>query len=140
MTETIEEMIMRHEGLRLFPYYCSAGKLTIGVGRNIDDNGITKGEALLMLNNDIAACKNDLNKCSWYTAQNEIRKNVLIDMRFNLGMSGLLGFKKMIEALESNDHKKAAVEMLDSKWALDVGDRAVELARLMDEGKEGEEF
>ena len=53
----LKDMLIRHEGLKLKPYLCTAGKLTIGVGRNIQDRGITYQEAMMLLENDIRLIK-----------------------------------------------------------------------------------
>jgi lysozyme len=132
MTETIEQMLIRHEGLRLKPYRCSAGKLTIGVGRNLDDRGITKEEALLMLAHDINDCMEDLsNNIPWCSTLSENRQYVLIDMCFNLGIGGLMGFKNTLKLIREGKYKEAAKAMLQSKWASQVGNRAVELSKIM---------
>jgi lysozyme len=102
------------------------------VGRNIEDNGITKEEALFMLDNDILRVSEELKRTfHWYRHINDVRKMVLIDMCFNLGMPRFKKFKRMIAALERTDYIDAAAEMLDSKWARQVGNRAIELADLM---------
>lgn len=128
---TVTDLIIKHEGLRLKPYRCSKGKLTIGVGRNIEDNGITENEALHLLDNDISRVTKELKRYHWYEWLPEQKKAVLIDMCFNLGLSRFKGFKKMIKAIEDRDYYRAAEEMLDSRWAGQVGDRATELADLM---------
>jgi len=136
MKETIEQMLIRHEGLRLKPYHCTSGKLTIGVGRNLDDVGIDRVEAILLLNNDIHKCEEDLDEnIGWWRNLNPERQNVLIDMCFNLGINGLLKFKNTLALIECGKYKEAANAMLQSKWAFQVGNRAIELSKIM----EGEE-
>lgn len=123
------EQLKRHEGMRLKPYKCTAGKLTIGYGRNLEDKGISKHEAELMLSNDIHEVQDELTKrLPVYFKLNQARKDALANMGFNLGVTGLLKFKKMISALESGDYNLAAAEMLDSRWASQVGQRSKELA------------
>lgn len=123
------EQLKRHEGLRLKPYYCTAGKLTIGYGRNLEDKGISENEAELMLSSDIHEVQDDLSKrLPVYSKLNQARKDALVNMAFNLGVSGLLKFKKMIAALDDEDFNLASKEMVDSKWAHQVGDRSIELA------------
>jgi len=124
-----EQLIIKHEGLRLLPYLDSVGKLTIGVGRNIDDNGISQGEAMLLLRNDITRTKEEL--LSLGLKLNGARGAALVDMLFNLGLHNFLQFKNMIMALEMKDYIVAAEEMLDSKWASQVGNRANELAEMV---------
>lgn len=131
----IEDQLILHEGLRLKPYRCTENKLTIGVGRNIEERGITATEAMFLLKNDIEAVEKELSRFDWFTKQDEIRRRVLIDMGF-MGVPRLLGFKKMIQALGADDYEKAAAEMLDSKWSRQVGGRAVRLAKMMRTGKD----
>jgi len=135
---TIEDQLILHEGLRLKPYRCTENKLTIGVGRNIEERGITATEAMFLLKNDIEAVEKELSRFDWFTKQGEIRRRVLIDMGF-MGVPRLLGFKKMIQALGADDYEKAAAEMLDSKWSRQVGGRAVRLATMMMTNKDYDE-
>lgn len=128
-------MLMRHEGLRLKPYKDTVGVLTIGYGRNLDVKGISSLEAEYLLDNDISEVLNSLEKLPWWQGLDTIRKAVIIDMAFNLGINGLLGFKKMIMAIQEGDYRKAAYEMRHSLWASQVGYRADELAVLMETGK-----
>jgi lysozyme len=135
MRESLSEVLIRHEGLRLKPYKCSARKLTIGVGRNIEDRGISEDEAMLMLRNDIAVSHTEAKSFAWYGGLCDVRKNVVISMIFNLGLPRFKLFKLMIAALECGDYEVAACEMLDSKWARQVGNRAVELSGMMRAGR-----
>lgn len=134
--DLLRKSLMLHEALKTKPYKCTAGKLTIGVGRNLDDNGITEDEALYLLNNDIENCVKDLdrNVPSW-RSHNEFRQNVLIELCFNIGINRMLGFKKMLAALQKNEYASAADEMLDSKWARQVGQRSATMAQMMRTGK-----
>ena len=138
--ESLVEQLIRHEGLRLNPYRCPTGKLTIGVGRNIEDRGITEAEAMVMLENDIAGARADVDMLleqfqidKWRL--NQARQNALINMAFNIGRRQLSGFKKMFAAIKDGNFDLAAAEMLDSKYAADVGQRAVELANQLSSGK-----
>jgi len=132
--KSIEEQLVLHEGLRLNPYRCPAGKLTIGVGRNLEDKGISMAEALFLLRNDVEEVRTQLERYPWYTQLDPVRQKVLIDMAFNLGIGGLMQFRKMLAALEAGDYGKTADEMLDSKWARQVGKRAQRLAEMMRTG------
>ena len=132
----IEEQLIRDEGLRLKPYFDTVGKLTIGIGRNLDDKGISEEEAKTLLKNDIKECEVQvLNALSWAFTMNLPRYAVLLNMCFNLGINGLLQFKNALAAMESEQWEKAATEMLDSKWAAQVGDRAVRLSKQMTTGE-----
>jgi len=136
-TDKIVEQLIKHEGLRLKPYKCTSGKLTIGIGRNLEDNGITKEEALYLLYNDIDACVIDLyREIPLIKDLNGDKQEVLVNMCFNLGINRLLKFKKFLSALKSGDFKEARKEMLNSAWAFQVGNRALELADIIYEEKE----
>lgn len=128
----LKTILKRHEGLELKPYRCSADKLTIGVGRNIEDRGITMDEAEFMLNTDIALImKEALQVLPFWNTLTPVRREVVLNMLFNLGMPRFLKFKKMLDALEKQDYTAAAFEMENSRWASQVGERAEELADMM---------
>jgi lysozyme len=134
--DRLQAMLVRHEGLRLRVYQDPLGIWTIGVGRNLEDKGITEGEALMLLEHDIEECRSDANlRFKWFVALEPARQDCLINMIFNVGMSRFLGFKKLIAALEALDFEAAAKEMEDSRWAAQVKGRAVELAQMMRSGK-----
>lgn len=135
MIDSMREQLVIHEGLRLKPYKCTAGKLTIGIGRNIEDNGISREEAYMMLDNDITRVESELRaRFAWFPHLTPIRQGVIVDMVFNLGISRFLKFKKTIAAIGSGNYKIAAKEMLDSDWAKQVGNRARTLAKQMETG------
>jgi lysozyme len=137
LLERIKEQLVRHEGLRLKPYRCTSGKLTIGYGRNLDDYGISQTEAYVLLENDIQNCEKQLldEIPEIYNPLDEVRKSVLLNMCFNLGIGGLLGFNNTLTFIGSGDWERAANGMLASKWAKQVGRRAIELSELMRKGK-----
>lgn len=148
--EVCKRLIL-HEGLRLKPYYCKNGFLSIGVGRNLIANpltekekkavgdwqhGITNNAAMMLLRTDICRC---IKLCRdnlpvWKQLDPE-RKYALIDMCFNLGISGLLKFKKMLQDMEIGNYRGAAKECLNSKYAKDVGKRAERIAKLIETGE-----
>ena len=132
----LAEQLKKHEGLRLKPYTDTVGKLTLGIGRNLEDKGITEQEALFMLNNDVNYFYTNLSKIlPWLSSIDDARQNVLVNMAFNLGVSGLLSFKNMLEECKNQQYNFASIEMLDSKWAKQVGYRAEELAEQMRTGE-----
>lgn len=136
MNEKLMYRLIEEEGMKLKPYRCPAGKLTIGVGRNLEDKGLSNEEALFLLQNDIIEAVKELKKAFlFFDSLNETRQIVLIDMCFNLGINGLKKFKKMIKALENQDFSLASKEMLSSCWAKQVGARARSLALLMETGE-----
>lgn len=121
--------IKRDETLSLSPYKDSVGKLTIGYGRNLTDEGISTDEAEFMLNNDIRAHAEALSKAlPWTNKLDPIRQAALINMCFNMGIGGLMGFKRALTMLEAGNYAGAGAAFLESKWAKQVGDRANRLA------------
>ena len=148
---TISQRLQIHEGLRLKPYFCTRGKQTIGVGRCLDTNpltaeeekvvgdwrhGITKGAAIYLLHNDIKRVYRALKKnIDFFKDLDDERQYALLDMAFNLGIHGLLQFKKMLAAMASGNYAEAAEECLNSKYAAEVGRRAERIARTIKTGK-----
>jgi lysozyme len=121
------------EGVKNRPYKDSVGKLTIGVGRNLDDVGVNDDEIDLMLENDLDEAERTVRRVlvgAWDDL-NDARKAVLCNMAFNLGFDRLSGFKKLIAAVREGRYADAADEMLTSKWAEQVGLRAVRLSAAM---------
>lgn len=128
----LSAQLRRHEGVRSKPYRDTVGKLTIGVGRNLDDVGLSEDEVQYLLDNDITRAYNDASRIvPGLATLDEDRQHVLIDMVFNLGAAGLLRFRKFLAAVERRDFAAAADEMLDSQWARQVGERAKTLAAMM---------
>ena len=127
--DRLADQLVADEGLRLKPYRCTAGKLTIGVGRNLDDVGITEVEALALLNNDIERVwSQTVRGIPWISSAPGEVQEVVANMVFNMGIAGVLGFKTTLEALKAGDYRRAAAAMLDSKWAKQVGPRAERLS------------
>ena len=130
----LKKLIIHHEGVRLAPYRCPAGKYTIGVGRNLTDNGISSQEANYMLYNDLCRVSAELdNNLDCMRVLSQQRQMAMIDMCFALGLPRFLGFKKMIGALNGGDYELAAAELLDSKWARQVGDKPGQRAHTLAE-------
>lgn len=132
----LAEQLKKHEGLRLKPYKDTVGKSTIGIGRNLEDKGITEQEALFMLNNDVDYFYTNLSKIlPWFNNIDDARQNVLVNMAFNLGVSGLMSFKNTLKLAQKGQYIAASSAMLDSKWAKQVGYRAEDLAEQMRTGE-----
>ena len=126
----IKEQLINHEGLTLKPYRCTADKLTIGVGRNIDDVGISEAEAMIMLGNDIDACVDDLwSMFADFNLFSENIQHVLVDMRFQLGPKRFRGFRMMIRAIENQDWPEMIRQMKDSAWYGQTPNRARDLIK-----------
>lgn len=133
--DALANQLVIDEGLRLKPYQDTVGKWTIGVGRNLDDVGISKPEAMMLLGADIdAACAALDKSLPWWRGMSDARQQVLANMCFNLGIERLLGFKNTLAAMQAGRYDEAANGMLASKWALQVGQRARRLADMMKKG------
>ena len=128
-------MLKRHEGLRLKPYLCTSDQLTIGYGRNLESMGISRYEAEVMLVSDIERCYNELEVFGWFSGLDIVRQEAMVDLLFNLGLPRFLGFKKMIRHLSNKEYSQAAAELLNSRYAIQVGDRANELAYMLERGE-----
>ena len=130
-----QDGIKQDEGFSAKPYKCTAGKLTIGYGRNIEDIGVSEDEAQYMLNNDISYCYNKLKAVfPFFETLSKPRQYVLINMCYNVGITRLAGFKRMLAELSQGNYNQAAAEMLNSKWAAQVPNRAARLAEIMKKG------
>lgn len=135
MTSDLEKQLIDHEELRLKPYRCPAGKLTIGVGRNLEERGISRDEAFYLMRNDIMRVELELEKAlPCYLSLSSRRRAALVDMNYNLGLTRFLEFKRMLAFIAAGDFDNAAGEMLSSRWATQVGRRAQTLSSMMREG------
>lgn len=123
------------EGVRYYPYKDSVGKLTIGVGRNLDDLGMSDEEVNFCLQNDIKRVVTNCRKLDYWDALDPVRKLVIADMVFNMGYPRFTGFRKMNAAMALRDYTLAAAEMKDSRWYRQVGRRAVKLCEAMTTGE-----
>lgn len=148
------------EGLKLFPYRCTVGKLSIGIGRNLDDNwftndelffigikektkediikrlyekGITREDALYLCENDVDNVIKQLKKnfFVWYDLAPEPIQRACCNVCFNIGINRFMGFKKTISLLKEKKWEEASKEILNSKWASQVGLRSTRIANLI---------
>lgn len=131
-SDTLRNTLRQAEGVRSKPYQDSVGKWTIGVGRNLDDVGLSLSEIDFLLTNDITRAYADVLKTwPWVSGLSDVRQRVLVEMAFQLGLGGLGEFKKALAAVESGDYDTAANEMLDSHWAAQTSSRAHRLSVMM---------
>ena len=138
MTEQLLEMLKRHEGVKSHVYLCSAGYETIGVGRNISKSGmgLSDDEVNYLLENDIVRVIKELSsEYPWFRGLDDVRKDAMIDISFNLGATRLRGFRRALAAMDAADYKTASLEFLDSKWSRDVKGRSTELAYMIEMGE-----
>lgn len=159
LVNQISKYVMHWEGFRSKPYRCPSGRLTIGYGRNIQDNpltteelrilfpdvvgineanqklyrdGITSKQALILLNRELLQQKREyLDLLEWFRNLSDLRQLVIRDMCYNLGYSGLMKFKKMIKAIKKGDYNEAAEQIRNSRYYRQVGLRAETNCRIM---------
>jgi len=128
--------LKREEGVKRFPYKCTAGKLTIGVGRNLEDVGLSSAEIDYLLANDISRVIHAvMGSIGFFSELNEARQRALINMGFQLGVNGLLKFKNMLKSMSEDDFETAAMESLNSKWAKQTPNRAARIAEQIRSGR-----
>jgi lysozyme len=152
-SEHLLDQLKRHEGFRKRVYICSAGKETCGYGYNLEANplnlssieisqahtkGINHVEAERLLKLMITQCRHQLEvTLPFFSKLDTVRQDVLINMCFNIGLAGLLKFKKSLLLIEAGEYSQASIELLNSKWAKDVKGRALELSTQMKKGEYG---
>lgn len=148
--EAVIKRLSIHEGIKLQPYKCLAGYLTIGIGRNLETNplteeekkvvgdwrhGITKNAAFFLLRNDITRVEMECKQhIPFWKQLDDERQYALLDMTFNLGINGLLKFKKMLACMSIGDYRGASKECLNSKYAKEVGKRAQRIGKIIEKG------
>ena len=133
--DKLTRQLKRDEGVRLKPYVDTVGKLSIGVGRNLTDKGISSAEAIYLLAGDVASATDDLYKAlPWVCGLDEARRGAFINLTFNMGINGLLSFVNMLGYARNGLWDKVAEHLLKSKYAGQVGDRAVRLAEQLRTG------
>lgn len=131
---SLRDLLIADEGLRLKPYRCTEGKLTIGVGRNLDDVGITRDEAMMMLDHDITRSTNAAAEVvgrDVFGTLNPARQAALVSMAFQMGRDGLADFNRMLLAVRAGDWENAHANALDSKWARQTPARAQRIAKML---------
>ena len=127
--------LTRDEGLRLKPYMDTTGHITIGVGRNLTDVGISQAEADYLLQSDIARTVADLDThIPWWSTLDEVRQRVMVNMAFNLGVAGLLTFVNTLSAVKDGRYEEAGEGLTHSLWYRQVGPRADRLIAMMKTG------
>ncbi len=124
------DTLISHEGKEKFAYKDSLGYWTIGCGRCVDKEagiGLTESEMNYLLHNDVERCRVELDRCAFYRKEvNKVRQDALVELSFNMGISRLLKFIKMVSAIEAGDYKLASYELSNSKWAKEVSKERVD--------------
>ena len=139
MRKKLIEMLMLHEGVETHAYECSASKITVGVGRNIDPEGgigLSTDEINYLLQNDIDRVYSELdNEYNWFAGLDQVRQDAMIDISFNLGQTRLRAFKNALAGMARGDWRAAADEFMDSRWSKQVGNRAKTLTEMIRTGE-----
>ena len=130
------EIIERHEGFRQYVYRCPAGKWTVGIGRNLEDNGIDHDEAIMLLDSDLTKIESELLR-EWpqYMDLNPARQCVVFSMCFQMGVAGFMQFVSMRRHMEAAEYSDAAEHMIESLWHRQTPQRCEELAVMMATGE-----
>ena len=142
----VEQLIRRHEGVRRFAYRDNSklGLLTIGAGRNIDSRGglgLSEGEISFLLENDIKRVERELKGAfGWFEGLSGARRDAMIGIGYNLGLTALRGFVRALDAMSEKDYSLASNEFMDSRWSEQVGNRAIELCAMIETGEYQSEF
>lgn len=136
MSSKLVRMVKRHENYSAKPYVDTTGHLTVGYGRNLEDNPLTEPEATYLLVTDLDRCERELER-RWPVVKrlDAVRRAALVDMTFNLGIAGIAGFSRMWAAIERGDWERAYMEALDSKWSAQVGRRSLDIAAMLATGE-----
>ena len=137
MSELINQL-KKHEGVETHVYKCTAGLETIGCWRNISPSGLglSPDEIDYLLQNDINRCVRELAYAlDWFASLDGVRQDAMVNLCFNLGLSRLMQFKLALDAMERGEYHRAAAEFLDSRWAKQVGNRAIEVTYMISSGE-----
>ena len=139
MSYRLREMLKRHEGVKTHAYKDHLGYVTVGVGRCLDENvglGLADDEIDYLLQNDIDRCRKELDtEYEWFDDLDSVRQEALIDLSFNVGQTRLRGFVKALGHMAESNFEEAGNEFYDSKWATQVGDRALEVCQMIKSGE-----
>jgi len=127
----VKTLIEQHEGRRRKPYKCTAGKTSIGIGRNLDDVGLSDDEIDYLFANDLRRAQDAASKYPWFAELSEVRQAAIIDMIFNLGPSRFAGFRNFIQAMSQKQYSWAAAELKDSRWFSQVGRRGPRIVSMI---------
>lgn len=129
--QRLRDQLSKHEDRRRFVYDDATGKpvaigsqirgkLTVGVGRNLEDRGLSDDEIDYLLDNDINDSIREAHKLRWFESLDGVRQAVIVELIFNMGLPRLLGFKKFLAAMSEQRWPHAAAELADSKWQKQV--------------------
>ena len=136
--DQLTKIIIQHEKKEKSAYQDSLGFWTIGIGRLIDarkNAGLSEDEMLYLLNNDLGQCEIELSHFKWFMSLDHVRGDVMVELCFNIGLSGVLQFHQMISSIENKDYAAASMHLLNSLWAKQVkAERADNMAARLKDG------
>ena len=128
-------VLRRHEGFKDRPYRDTVGVLTIGYGWNLESDPMAREAAEIQMRMKLESLEALLlSKFDWYPNLSQTRKDVILNMCYNLGLDGFSNFRNTIWLLQNSRFAEAGEEMLKSKWAKQVGNRAIFLSDKMKAG------
>lgn len=132
--DVLKAQLRAHEGVRRFAYMDTVGKISVGVGRNLSDKGLSPREIDFLLDNDVDECVADVAALPWFSGLDEVRQHVLLDLRFNLGAAGLRRFPALLNALSERDFPRAAKSLRESRFYVQTKSRGVHLVGMLQTG------
>jgi lysozyme len=135
--DKIRRYLVLAEGLRVKPYTDTSGKLTIGIGRNLTDVGITAMEAYDLLDHDIDRAITELvSRYSWFADQDPVRQAAMVELEFNMGPESFGGFHNTLKAWREKDYPKVAAGLRASKWFKQVQpSRSARIIQMVEHGE-----
>jgi lysozyme len=131
----VKTLIEDHEGRRSKIYRCTAGKNSIGIGRNLDDVGLSDDEIDYLFANDLKRARDAASKYPWFADLSEVRQAAILDLMFNLGATRFAGFRNFIHAMSLKQYAWAAAELENSKWFSQVRRRARRIKSMISTGE-----
>ena len=137
--DKLHKSLVAHEGFRTLPYIDTTGHISIGVGHNLSAKGLSRSMVWTLLDQDIADALSEMDHYPWFAGLDDVRQRVMVEMMFNMGPGTFATFRLLIAAMAEQRYASAALEMMHSTWAAQVGTRATHLAEMMRLGKDPEE-
>lgn len=132
----LEELIRLNEKEKLFPYKDTVGKLTIGIGHNLTDKGISRAVSAMIFQEDLDEAKSTLFKAfPWVTKLDEVRYAALVDMTFNMGINSLKKFVTSMPFIRDGNYKQAAITLRKSLWYRQTESRGVKITKMIETGE-----
>jgi lysozyme len=133
----LKKHLIQDEGLKAFPYVDTAGKTTIGIGRNLTDVGLSTTEIAFLYNSDVIRAITNLTlKLPWWRNLDNIRQIVMVNLCFNMGIATLLTFTTFLQLMQAMNYQAAATDLAGTAWHKQVGQRAIRLETMLRTGQD----